>query len=268
MAPLSDSTRFICLFHSADRARAVVDALVNTGVARSSVQTVGDDDGAAARRGSDELKGLGVPDRDLHHLQDGLRHGGVVVSLEAPESQSHEIEKIFHRYSADKIDEADVQTDGRGLSDDVVPAAEAAAALPAADAYGSADPVAGETVIPVAQEELQVGKREVDRGGVRVFRRTVEEPVQQNVDLHSERVVLGYREVNRPVTDADLQAGNQEIELVETAEVPVVQKVARVVEEVRVGKVETDRTEVINDTVRHTEVEVEPVGTDERRLRD
>ena len=120
---------------------------------------------------------------------------------------------------------------------------------------------ASEAVIPIAQEQLVVGKREVDRGGVRVYRRTVEEPVSDTVDLHSERVALEYREVNRPATEADINAGAQEIDLVETSEVPVVQKVARVVEEVHVGKVASDRTEVINDSVRHTEVEVEQIDS-------
>ncbi len=198
---------------------------------------------------------LGVPERDLHHLQDGLRNGGVLVSLEAPETQSAEIEKVFHHYSADKIDEVE---------------AEMASAAPlVTERAGGA--VAGDAVIPIAEEELLVGKREVDRGGVRVYRHTVEEPVREDVTLHDERVVLEHRQVNRPVTDADLRAGSQQIELVETAEIPVVQKVARVVEEVRVGKVESDHTEVVQDTVRHTEVDVEQIesiATPGSRLRD
>ena len=100
---------------------------------------------------------------------------------------------------------------------------------------------------------------------MRVYRRTVDEAVSEDVSLHSERVVLEHRDVNRPATDADLFAGDQAIELVETAEVPVVQKVARVVEEVHVGKVESDRTEMVEDTVRHTEVDVQPVETTTRR---
>ena len=38
-------------------------------------------------------------------------------------------------------------------------------------------------------------------------------------------------------------------------------------EEVRVGTVGSDRTETINDSVRHTEVEVEPVETVETKPR-
>ena len=42
----------------------------------------------------------------------------------------------------------------------------------------------------------------------------------------------------------------------------VVGKRSRVVEEIRVGKEASDRTEQISDTVRHTEVDVEPTTTD------
>ncbi len=253
--PVNDLTRFICLFHDADRARAAVSALERLGVARGSISSLGDSEASTGMTGSQALTDLGVPERDLHHLQDGLRRGGVLVSLEAPEDQSREIEKVFHHYSADKIDETEIGT-------------AVAAPLVAESTTGQ---LPGEAVVPIVQEELQVGKREVERGGVRVYRRTVEEPVSEDVNLHSERVVLEYREVNRPVTDADLRAGSQQIELVETAEVPVVQKVARVVEEVRVGKVESEHTEVIEDTVRHTEVDVQPVDASSvtgGRLRD
>lgn len=249
MASLQDVTRYVCLFHDAGRARGAVTALESAGVARDAIQTIGDRE-ANGEYASQDLTDLGVPERDLQHLEDGLKRGGVVVSLEAPESSSDEIERIFHKYNADKIDETELTTQS-----EVVAAAPFAAAEPALVSSGS------EAVIPIAEETLQVGKRTVDRGGVRVLRHTVEQPVSEDISLHEERVVLDYREVNRPATEADVRAGSQEIELVETAEVPVVQKVARVVEEVRVGTVAEDRTETVRDTVRHTEVEVEQVDT-------
>ena len=45
----------------------------------------------------------------------------------------------------------------------------------------------------------------------------------------------------------------------ETAEVPVVSKEARVVEEVSLDKEITERQETIRDTVRNTEVDVEQI---------
>jgi hypothetical protein len=48
----------------------------------------------------------------------------------------------------------------------------------------------------------------------------------------------------------------------ETAEEPVVSKRGRVSEEVVVGKESTERTETIRDTVRRTEVRVDPIAGD------
>jgi uncharacterized protein (TIGR02271 family) len=117
------------------------------------------------------------------------------------------------------------------------------------------------TAIPVVQEELKVGKREVQRGGVRVFSRVVETPVNESVSLREEHVNVERRPVDQPISTADTAAfKEQSIELRERAEEAVVQKSARVVEEVVVGKEATQRQENITDTVRHTEVQVEQLG--------
>ena len=115
-----------------------------------------------------------------------------------------------------------------------------------------------EMVLPVVEEEIAVGKREVERGGVRITSQVTEQPVEAQVKLHEEHVKIDRQTVNRPVTDADLTAFKEGvIEVTETAEEPVVSKQARVVEEVRVGKQATDRTETVRDTVKKTEVEVQ-----------
>ena len=245
----SEMTTFISLFHSADRAEAALNALEAAGFNRSAITSTwrGASD-TGENDYSDELTSIGVPDRDLEHLEKGIAAGGVVVSLEAPEDRSDDIERIFHHYTADKIDEADI--DRRNVT-----------APFAAPVAGGAErlPVVESAVVPVVEEDLLVGKREVDRGGVRVFRRVVEEPVSEELKLHEEHVVFERRPVDRAVTDADLSNAGRTIELTETDEVPVISKVSRVVEEVRVGVVGSDRTETVRDSVRHTEVEIDSV---------
>ncbi|HEV2880312.1 MAG TPA: YsnF/AvaK domain-containing protein [Pyrinomonadaceae bacterium] len=119
----------------------------------------------------------------------------------------------------------------------------------------------GETTIPVVEEELQVGKREVERGGVRVESRVEETPVAQEVQLREERVHVERRPVDRPVTNADEAFREGTIEVTERAEEAVVGKTARVVEEVVVGKQVEERTETVRDTLRRTDVEVQEVDT-------
>jgi hypothetical protein len=99
-------------------------------------------------------------------------------------------------------------------------------------------PDRGERVIPVAEERLRVGKRDVSHGRVRVRSYVVETPVEEQVTLREEHVAVERRPADR-------------------AEEAAISKEVRVTEEVIVHRVTEQRTETISDTVRQTEVEVE-----------
>ncbi len=119
------------------------------------------------------------------------------------------------------------------------------------------------TKIPVVEENLNLGKREIERGGARIRSRIIEKPVEESIRLREEHVVVNRRPVDREISDADLknfQPG--EMEITEHAEVPIVGKEARVVEEVEVGKKVTEREETVRDTVRSTEVDVKQIDAD------
>ncbi|QRR03262.1 YsnF/AvaK domain-containing protein [Dyadobacter sandarakinus] len=121
--------------------------------------------------------------------------------------------------------------------------------------------------LPVIEEELQVGKREIETGGVRLRSRIVERPVQESIRLRQEQVTVNRTPVDRVASESDFgtfQEGT--IEMREYAEVPVVDKEARVVEEISLSKTVEEREEVIHETLRNTEVDVENL-TDEERLR-
>jgi len=115
----------------------------------------------------------------------------------------------------------------------------------------------GDTV-KVVQERLRIGKREVAQGAVRVRSYVVERPVEEQVRLHEERVQVERRPVDRPVSDADANLFQERtIEARATSEEAVVQKEARVVEEIGIKKEAQDRTQTVRDTVRETKVEVD-----------
>lgn len=129
------------------------------------------------------------------------------------------------------------------------------------------DNVTGTGSIPVIKEELLVGKREVQTGGVRLKSRIIHRPVEESIRLREEFVSVERTSVDRLATEADFTTFKEgTIEVVEHAEVPVVSKEARVVEEVSLVKDVDEREEIISDTVRSTQVEVEDL-TDEERLR-
>ncbi|WP_244818072.1 YsnF/AvaK domain-containing protein [Caballeronia sp. Lep1P3] len=183
---------------------------------------------------------------EVGHYQEAVRRGGALLSVDVTDETSVErVRDALYAAGAIDIDTRVAQWRNTGYTgyDRNAPA------------Y-TADQVAAERqAFPVVQESLEVGKREVQTGGVRVYSRLTETPVSESVNLREEHASIERRPVDRPATAADLKEGFVEIR--ETAEQPVVAKTARVVEEVVVGKEESNRTETIHDTVRGTEVQIE-----------
>lgn len=252
-------------FNDERSARAAYDDLIANGFTTDSVHLSSGRDYSGAATGGSGLTGrapateggisgwfqsiFGSNDYDTEasRYSEGTRRGGYVVAVDATDQTSDRAVDILNQYGAVDVDEnaagsTDRSQDMRGT--------------------GASGTVQGEQKsIPVVREDLQVGKRAVQRGGVRVYTRPVEEPVEQQVRLREEHVVVDRQPVDRPVTDADqARMRDQTIEVIEMAEEPVVQKEARVVEEVRVGKQATERTETVRDTLHHTKVETEQVG--------
>jgi uncharacterized protein (TIGR02271 family) len=126
----------------------------------------------------------------------------------------------------------------------------------------------GEQVLPVVEEQVKIGKRAVQRsGGLRVYSKVTERPVEEQVQLRQERATVERRPVDRPLGDTDRGRAFQErtIEVTERSEEPVVSKQARVVEEVVVGKQVEQRTQTVRETARRTDVEVEKLNPDNER---
>lgn len=126
---------------------------------------------------------------------------------------------------------------------------------------GAGSKTGSESVLPVVAEELRVGKREVETGGVRVTSQVQTKPVEEEVRLRDEKIDVERRPANRPVASGEQAFREQAFEVRGTKEEPIVSKEARVVEEVVVRKGENIRTETIRDTVRRQEVNVEQLGT-------
>jgi uncharacterized protein (TIGR02271 family) len=150
---------------------------------------------------------------------------------------------------------------GTAESSAAAPVTQESDSLPAGmPGSGRVAPVAtsgtGDEVIPLAEEQLEIGKRTVDRGTTHVRRYVVEKPIEQNVTLHGERVTIERRHPVEGTAPSDGTFEERTVEVRETEEVPVVGKTARVVEEVAIRKEATERTETVKDTVRREEVEV------------
>jgi stress response protein YsnF len=130
----------------------------------------------------------------------------------------------------------------------------------------SSPAVVAEERIPVVEEELQIGTREVVRGGARVRTRVEEVPAAEEIELMSEVVRVSTRPASRPVSEEELEQGgllrDRVIEIAQVREEAVVSKEVVVREEVVVTKTTERRVEHIHDTVRRTVVETEDLASE------
>lgn len=180
-----------------------------------------------------DLFGIGVDREDLPYYDEGLRRGGTLVSVYTDESRADDVAGLFADHNAVDIDTRAEEWKSAGWTPDQ------------------------HIAIPVVEEELAIGKRVVRRGGVRIYTTVTEQPVEESVTLREEHVDVSRRPANRAATASDLSASETPIEIVETAEEPIVRKQAKVVEEVVVNKTDTERTETVHETVRRKDVDVQ-----------
>ena len=215
--------------------------------------------GAAAGGLIGALANAGVKEEDAHVYAENVRRGGALVMLKCDDSRAQTAADIMERHGAIDVDRrgAELRQPGwRGFDETASPYAGAAGTTAAAATGRHTGE--REAVIPVVEEELKVGKREVESGGARVHARTVEKPVHEQVRLREEEVEVHRRPADRPATERDIAAARDtDLEFRETREEPVVEKSARVVEEVEISKRASEHTEDVRDSVRRTEVDVD-----------
>lgn len=189
----------------------------------------------------------------------GVSETDVVLTVHASEATADQAAEILDDCGALNLDE-------RASSTTDTDAIEEKPRVAMRGAPNSASRAAGtEKKIPVVEEELKVGKREVSSGGVRLRSRIIERPVEAELSLRDEKVRVERQPVDRPVSAGDGAFQEQTFEVRETTEEPVVEKRARVKEEVSVTKESRQRKETVRDTVRRTDVQVEQLSPEEQR---
>lgn len=269
------------IFDQASEAQNAVEALVNSGFSRdqidlSTANTNSDytyDSGRTTSSDNDNEGGIGGFFRSLFGDDDDDRtnrysavgqRGSIVTVHATSDDHAERAADILDEYGAVDVDEKYNQyssTQGYGVTSGTTNY-NTDANLTTGTTQTTGVVNEGETVsVPIIEENLQVGKQTVETGGVRVRSRIVERPVEEHLRLRTERVVVQRNPVDRTATEADFNTFREgDIELTEHAERAVVAKEARVVEEVTVGKQVDERDEVIRDTVRRTDVDVEQVN--------
>jgi stress response protein YsnF len=278
--------RIVAVFENTDRAAAARQALVGDGIDNARMELV---DRRSDLDNWSAMKRHALPDEDTHLFAESLGRGHAILVIRAPSGEHDRVMRVLSRFNPIDIEEHaqqwrntgwsgvhpgkeawDVQRQNVSARSTIATAAAAtttpATSTPAAPRASTTSTTAArgatevqEEVFPVYEEELKVGKRVIEQGRVRVHAYTVEQPVQENVTLREERVEVEHRPVNRPVSGVPGEAAfrDRTIEVTTHREEPVINKEARIQEEIVVRKEADQHTETVRDTVRHTEVEIE-----------
>lgn len=204
----------------------------------------------------------GEPDHDMAVYDRSVESGAAVVTVRVPGEHVERVTTILERHNPIDIDERAAGY-GLGAASNTTTTTRGAVGATPADLGRPRDTAMrdGEEVIPLAEEQVSVGKRLVNRGTTRIRRFVVETPVEENVTLRSERVSVERRPVSGDARVSDADFTDKTIEMTESDEEAVVGKAAHVKEEVVVRKDAADRVETIRDTVRREDVEITKDGT-------
>lgn len=222
--------------------------------------------GAAAGGIVGALVGMGIPEEHANAYAEGIRRGGTLVVVQAQDDHADHASSILNRFNPVDIDQRSQswrQNNWSRFDETAEPMRREQMEVPVTGEH--------DMTIPVVEESIDVSKREVDAGGVRVNTWVTEEQVSKDVNLREEHINVERRPVDRPATDRD-KFTEGSVEFKETREEPVVRKESRVVEEIHIDKETNQRTETVSDTVRRQEVDVSGIsdqewGTREPRFR-
>jgi uncharacterized protein (TIGR02271 family) len=229
-----------------------------------------------------ELQSRGVPANDAQEFAEAVRRGGnLIITKLDDDGQADEIARLMdnehsvdlnsrsekwreHGYSgfnpnADlySSDEVERERDTIGGTD------TRSSTHDRGSTQGAGKQDTGkEARLQSGHEEVHVGKRDVQAGGIRVNKRVKETPVEEDVHLREEHARVERNKVDRPGKagdDKDL-FNEESIEVTEHAEEPVVEKKVHIDEEVRVGKEVEEHTETVRDSVRESVINIDDIS--------
>lgn len=227
----------IALFDDRDEAMRAYAALQEDGFAQADLDILTNDDQDDVPKLARMREYIPAPDVDVY--LEGVKEGGTIITANVSESSVERAAEIMSSFNMVNI-------------------RERAASMQGVYAQLS-NPDENENVLEVIEESLDVDKEEVERGRMRIYTVVTEREVQQDVKLRDETLKVRRRPVNRSVNINPDLFKQKSFEMVEIDEIAKVQKTARVVEEVSLGKEVVEKIETIKDTLRRQDVEIEEV---------
>jgi len=210
---------------------------------------------------------------DAELYAEGVRRGETLLTVQVDDAEVSRTRDLLNQYNPTDVHGEASNWRSQGWSrfdESTTPTAEEYKKYRSSSSTGAGTSMTGTTqrtedgkmVLPVVEEQVDVSKREVEKGKVHVYTEVTEKPVSTDVSLRQENVTVERRPADRPVSPNDAAFRDQSIELTEKSEQAVINKTARVVEEVVVGKDVTQQSQTVSDTVRRTDVRVERDNSD------
>ena len=219
----------IGLFGSREAAQRVRGALVEAGCGEGAVTIFGREAGDGLAQ---DLVERGFEAQRARLYAAAVGRGGVLVAAEAEDADTDKVLAVMKRFGEKEPEEL---IERRGEAEQVERAQS-------------------------VEEELRVGKEQTT-AGKRLVSSVSEREVEKPVTLREEEVEVERRREDRRLSpgEADRAFREEAVEMTATSERPVVSKEARVTGEVALRKRTGEREEVVRDTLRRKDVEVETV---------
>ncbi|CAO3451613.1 YsnF/AvaK domain-containing protein [Azospirillum largimobile] len=235
------STIVVGLYKETGSAKKAFQALIAAGCQETDIETFGGAD--SADKAAQGLLGHGFEKELAEQYGAAVRQGHTLVAADIADDDADAAEAILDENGAIDLPEASAgQKAGNKKA-------------------GNGGTVEQETLQSV-KEEVEIGKRRVAKGGMKLTSEVTETPVRDTVTLRDETVDVEHRKVDRALSPDEEKAafGEKTVELTATTETPEITKEARVVEEVVLSKTASEREQAVEATARRTDVKVEPVG--------
>jgi len=161
--------------------------------------------GAAAGGIIGGLVGLGIPEDHAEEYEEGVRRGGTVVTAKVDDAKAGEAADILDRHGAVNMEQRVSTWKSAGWTPKRAPSVPASGSIPPRPQPVAHQRRADDTSrVPVVNENLDVSRRQDERGSVRVYPGTWEQTAEQ-VNLSKETGHVERRPADRPATPADLE---------------------------------------------------------------
>jgi stress response protein YsnF len=231
------STIVVGLYKEPSAAKKAFQALVAAGCQEKDIDTF---DGAGnAGKATQELLDHGFTKDVAQRYGAAVKQGHTLVAADIADQDANAAEAILDENGAIALPKtaSQQQKAARGM-------------------------VVEEEVVPVVAEEVEIGKSQVSKGGMKVTTEVTETPVGETVQLREEKVDVEHHKADRVLSHREAEAAFEEktLEMTATSETPKVTKEAHVVEEVVLSKKAAEHEKAVEASVRRTDVKIEPTG--------